>query len=177
MGRRRRAAKSKQSAAFVRENFESKEMTSVKEEELPKPPSIVSYAFQKETINKQNTHVKVTDHFMPNVKRVPIAIKFWSKYDSTTADAQSKLENIDKYFQLLEKSITEGPREKYQEPRTENQCYGWHSEPFYLLDPESCHLHYHPKKRHEITIVGEKINADKITQRPRFTGVPFKLPS
>lgn len=55
--------------------------------------------------------------------------------------------------------------------------YGWHSDPFYRQDPEDVHLLYHPKKRHEITIIGEKINADRITQRPRFTGIPFKLPS
>lgn len=55
--------------------------------------------------------------------------------------------------------------------------YGWHSDPFYRLETEDVHLLYHPKKRQEITLMGEKINADKITQRPRFTGMPFKLPS
>ncbi|XP_055633442.1 uncharacterized protein LOC129773813 [Toxorhynchites rutilus septentrionalis] len=154
-----------------------KEMASVQEEELPKPPAIVSYAFEKEVINKQNTHIRVTDHFLPNLNRVPIAIKFWSKYDSTTVEAQSRLDSFDKYFKLLEKNIAEGPREKYREPRTENQCYGWHTEPFYKLDTDDIHLLYNPKKRQEITIVGEKINADRITQRPRFTGIPFKLPS
>lgn len=92
-----------------------------KEEEVPKPPAIVSYAFEKEVINKQNRYSHVTDHFMPNVNRAPIAIKFWSKYDSTTAAAQSGLANFDKYFKLLEKNIAEGPKEKFQEPRTENQ--------------------------------------------------------
>ncbi|KXJ81280.1 hypothetical protein RP20_CCG020354 [Aedes albopictus] len=148
-----------------------------KEDEPPKPPAIVSYAFEKEVINKQNAISHVTDHFLPNLNRVPIAIKFWSKYDSTTAAAQSGLANFDKYFKLLEKNIAEGPKEKFQEPRTENQSYGWHSDPFYRQDPEDVHLLYHPKKRHEITIIGEKINADRITQRPRFTGIPFKLPS
>lgn len=95
--------------------------TVIKEEEVPKPPAIVSYAFEKEVINKQNAYINVTDHFMPNLNRVPIAIKFWSKYDSTTAAAQSGLANFDKYFKLLEKNIAEGPKEKFQEPRTENQ--------------------------------------------------------
>ncbi|KAL1373494.1 hypothetical protein pipiens_005168 [Culex pipiens pipiens] len=55
--------------------------------------------------------------------------------------------------------------------------YGWHSGAVDPLETEDAHLLYHPKKRQEITLIGEKINADKITQRPRFTGIPFKLPS
>ncbi|XP_038117122.1 uncharacterized protein LOC119769255 isoform X1 [Culex quinquefasciatus] len=151
--------------------------SSAPEEEVPKPPAIVSYAFEKEIINRANAHIRVTDSFMPDVRRVPIAIKFWSKYDSTSEEAQRKLANVHKYVELLEKNITEGPREKYQEPRTENQCYGWHSGAVDPLVTEDAHLLYHPKKRQEITLIGEKINADKITQRPRFTGIPFKLPS
>ncbi|XP_049547098.1 uncharacterized protein LOC125958011 [Anopheles darlingi] len=147
-----------------------------------RPPVTVSYAFEKELINRQNRHIRLYDSFLPSLKRVPIAIKFWSKYDSTAAGRASGLPNFDRYCALVEKQIAEGPRDRYPEPITESQCYGWHQEggpsSYRRYDGErDRHLHHHPKKRSQITLVGEKINADRITQRPRFTGVPFKLTS
>ncbi|XP_050099228.1 uncharacterized protein LOC126579722 [Anopheles aquasalis] len=144
-------------------------------------PATVSYAFEKELINRQNRHIRLYDSFLPSLKRVPIAIKFWSKYDSTAAGRASGLPNFDRYCALVEKTIAEGPRDRYPEPITESQCYGWHQEPSFGRrsgeGERDRHLHHHPKKRSQITLVGEKINADRITQRPRFTGVPFKLTS
>ncbi|XP_058063254.1 uncharacterized protein LOC131213261 [Anopheles bellator] len=150
----------------------------LKGEDSPsRPPAIVSYAFEKELINRQNRHIRLYDSFLPSLKRVPIAIKFWSKYDSTAAGRASGMPNFDRYCALVEKTIAEGPRERYPEPVTESQCYGWHYEPLQRYAGCDVHLHHHPKKRSQITLVGEKINADRITQRPRFTGVPFKLTS
>ncbi|XP_052901060.1 uncharacterized protein LOC128307324 [Anopheles moucheti] len=146
------------------------------EDSPPRPPAIVSYAFEKELINRQNRYIRLYDSFLPSLKRVPIAIKFWSKYDSTAA-GRSGLPNFDHYCALVEKTIAEGPRDRYPEPITESQCYGWYFEPVYRYEGRDIHLLYHPKKRSPITLVGEKINADRITQRPRFTGVPFKLTS
>ncbi|XP_035780148.1 uncharacterized protein LOC118460154 [Anopheles albimanus] len=145
-----------------------------------RPPATVSYAFEKELINRQNRHIRLYDSFLPSLKRVPIAIKFWSKYDSTAAGRASGLPNFDRYCALVEKTIAEGPRDRYPEPITESQCYGWHhqEQPCWRYEGErDRYLHHHPKKRSPITLVGEKINADRITQRPRFTGVPFKLTS
>ncbi|XP_055608448.1 uncharacterized protein LOC129755811 [Uranotaenia lowii] len=148
-------------------------MTSSAAGDAPKTCPAISFAFQKEIINRQNAHIRMTDNFMPNVKRAPIAVKFWSKYDSASVEAKSSLANFDKYFRLLEKSYQEGPKEKHCEPKTENQAYGWHTDAVF---PDS-HLLYKPRKKVEITIIGEKIQAEKITERPRFTGIPFKLPS
>lgn len=86
-----------------------------------RPPATVSYAFEKELINRQNRHIRLYDSFLPSLKRVPIAIKFWSKYDSTAAGRASGLPNFDRYCALVEKTIAEGPRDRYPEPITESQ--------------------------------------------------------
>lgn len=92
------------------------------EDSPPRPPAIVSYAFEKELINRQNRYIRLYDSFLPSLKRVPIAIKFWSKYDSTAA-GRSGLPNFDRYCALVEKTIAEGPRDRYPEPVTESQWY------------------------------------------------------
>ena len=42
-------------------------------------------------------------------------------------------------------------------------------------DEKDLNLLHYPRRRHEITKVGEKILADKISAREIFYGVPFKL--
>lgn len=53
--------------------------------------------------------------------------------------------------------------------------YGWLIEPFMKYDARDRKIFHHPKPRHEITQVGEKIFAEKVTERPKYNGVPFKL--
>lgn len=48
--------------------------------------------------------------------------------------------------------------------------YGWEVEPLTRYDDKDKKLFHHPKPRHEITLVGEKIQADKVTERPKYIG-------
>lgn len=60
--------------------------------------------------------------------------------------------------------------------KNENKIsYGWLIEPFIKYDDKDKKLFRHPKPRYEITQVGEKIFAEKVTERPKYMGVPFKL--
>jgi FAM183A and FAM183B related len=133
------------------------------------------YAFLKEEIEKQNRKHNFLhfETFRTNINRVPITSKFWSKYDS-------KVEVLDEqkhqnYLQQIEKSIVETPKDKYSEPIVESHQYGWIAGPFIKYDARDMELMHHPRTSGDITRIGEKIAADKATQRPKYTGIPFKL--
>jgi hypothetical protein len=53
--------------------------------------------------------------------------------------------------------------------------YGWIKEPFMKYDERDTELLNHPRNSSDITRVGEKIAAEKVTQRPKWAGLPFKL--
>jgi hypothetical protein len=135
----------------------------------------LSYAFLKEEIEKQNRKSNFLhfETFRTNINRVPITSKFWSKYDS-------KVEVLDEqkhqnYLQQIEKSIIEIPKDKYSEPIVESHKVGWIEGPFLKYDATDRELLNHPRTSGDITRVGEKIAAEKVTMRPKFSGIPFKL--
>jgi hypothetical protein len=132
------------------------------------------YAFLKEEIEKQERRSNFLHYesFRANIKRVPIASKFWSKYDSKV-DSKDEKKHQD-YLQQIEKSITEIPKDKYNEPIVESHVYGWKTA-FLNYDARDTELLFHPRYNSDITRVGEKIASEKNTERQKYTGVPFKL--
>lgn len=135
----------------------------------------LSYAFVKEEIEKQNRKSNFLhfETFRTNVNRVPIASKFWSKYDSKVEVLDEKKNQ--NYLQQIEKSMFDTPKDKYTEPMVESHKVGWIAGPFIKYDARDMELLHHPRTNGDITRVGEKIFADKVTQRPKYTGIPFKL--
>lgn len=135
----------------------------------------LSYAFLKEEIEKQNRRSNFLhfETFRTNINRVPITSKFWSKYESKveTLDEKKHQNNL----QQIEKSITETPKDKYTEPMVESHNIGWIPGPFIKYDARDMELMHHPRTSGDITRVGEKIAAEKDTQRPKYSGIPFKL--
>lgn len=135
----------------------------------------LSYAFLKEEIERQNrkTNFLHFEDFRTNIKRVPITSKFWSKYDSKVdVPDEDKHRN---YVRMIEKSIDETPKTKYSEPMVESHKVGWIGGQLINYDDKDMDLFYHPKISSDITRVGEKIAAERVTMRPKYTGVPFKL--
>lgn len=134
------------------------------------------YAFLKEEIEKQNRkslRYLHFDTFRTNVGRVPITSKFWSKYESKVeAPDEKKHQN---YLNQIEKSMFETPKDKYHEPMVESHKVGWISGPFIKYDARDMELMHRPRISGDITRIGERIAAEKVTQRPRYTGIPFKL--
>lgn len=135
----------------------------------------LSYAFLKEEIEKQNRKSNFLhfETFRTNINRVPITSKFWSKYDSKVEVPDEKKHQ--NYVDQIDKSITETPKTKYSEPMVESHKIGWISGPFFKYDARDMELLHHPRTSGDITRIGEKIAADKVTQRPKYTGIPFKL--
>lgn len=135
----------------------------------------ISYAFLKEDIERQNRRSNFLhfETFRTSVNRVPISHKFWSKYDSKVEVLDEKKHQD--YLEKIEKSIIETPKDKYSEPIVESHVYGWISGPFMKYDARDLELLHHPRVQGDITKVGEKISAEKATQRPKHTGIPFRL--
>lgn len=135
----------------------------------------LQYAFLKEDIEKQNRRSNFLhfETFRTNINRVPITSKFWSKYDSKVEVLDEKKHQ--NYLNLIEKSIYDTPKDKYSEPIVESQNYGWISGPFIKNDARDMELMHHPRISGDITRIGEKIAAERVTQRQKYSGVPFKL--
>lgn len=133
------------------------------------------YAFLKEDIEKQNRRSNFLhfETFRTNINRVPITSKWWSKYDSKVEVLDVKKHQ--NYLNLIEKSICDTPKDKYSEPIVESQKYGWIAGPFMKNDARDLELMHYPRISGDITRIGEKIAAEKVTQRQKYSGVPFKL--
>ncbi|CRK96629.1 CLUMA_CG010172, isoform A [Clunio marinus] len=138
-------------------------------------PENMSYGFLKENIEKQNRRSNFLhfETFRTNINRVPITTKFWSKYDSKVEDLDE--EKFQNYIHQIEKSINETPKTKYTEPMIESHKYGWITESVFKYDARDKELMHHPHVYGDITRIGEKIAAEKVTQRSKFSGVPFKM--
>lgn len=150
-----------------------------------------SYLLLKEQIEKQhrNSSILHYDQFRTNLNQVPITSKFWSKYDTNVVMDARQYQN---YLHQIDKSF-ETPKTKYSEPQVESHKLvhgiimktfivisnifriGWNTEPLLKLDLQDIELLHHPRVDGNITRVGEKIYAEKVSQRPKFSGHPFKL--
>lgn len=53
--------------------------------------------------------------------------------------------------------------------------YGWNSEQSLRYDDKDKKLFYRPKITTDVTVVDQLIAADKITTRPKFKGLVFRL--
>ncbi|CAO1382254.1 unnamed protein product [Diamesa serratosioi] len=135
----------------------------------------IPYLLLKEEIEKQNRNSNFFhyDHFRTNLKQVPIATKFWSKYDTNMVGMD--VEKHKSYLHQIDKTLDETPKTKYSEPQVESHKIGWITEPLLKMDSQDFELLHHPRVSGEITRIGEKIYAEKVTQRPKYTGHPFKL--
>lgn len=103
---------------------------------------------------------------------MPITTKFWSKYDSKPQKLDEAKHQI--YLKQIEKSMFETPKDKHSEPFLESHKVGWIGGPFIKYDARDMELMHHPRSSGDITRIGEKIAAEKATQRPKYTGIPFK---
>ncbi|KAL9879705.1 uncharacterized protein LOC119640322 [Glossina fuscipes] len=128
------------------------------------------YLFEKELINKQNKYIHIHETFIPCAVKTNNAIgKFYINRD------QLKPIKYISYLKLLErleynKFLPSGM------PRLESQVYGWmpcNVKRSAILGQ----LNYinAPKRRCYLTIHGEKLHNETITERTPFNGVRFLL--
>jgi hypothetical protein len=78
----------------------------------------------KELYKKEQCHEKLFTAFRPNLKRQPLAGKFYARHETRVGQPDKKL------MELIKREKSDGPKEKYLSPQTGNQEYGWNIKPF-----------------------------------------------
>ncbi|XP_061393295.1 uncharacterized protein LOC133328764 [Musca vetustissima] len=128
-----------------------------------KEPRPMPYLFEKELINRANKHIYVVDDFVPSRKVHHITAKFYAHHE------QKEPSNEREYRNFIDRPCPE----RHQ---TENSVYGWM--PSSLQDTKllkELNFINAPKQRCCLTIYGEILQSDKVTERPGFNGLRFHL--
>ncbi|XP_073833836.1 uncharacterized protein [Musca autumnalis] len=133
------------------------------EESGIKEPRPLPYLFEKELINRANKHIHVVDDFQPSRTTHHITAKFYAHHQ------QREPENEKVYRRFIDRPCPEWHL-------TENGVYGWMPQtlkPTHLLS--ELNFINAPKRRCCLTVYGEILQSDRITERPGFNGLPFHL--
>ncbi|KAH8419885.1 hypothetical protein KR009_003473 [Drosophila setifemur] len=133
----------------------------------PKP---LPYDFEKELIENSNRHIRLYKAFVPVSQVPPLTRKFYAQYEQRQpANPLRYLRNTWPEKQLeRQRQLVRGI------PLLESQVYGW----LPLQSREraaNLNFLHAPKLRCGMTIHGEKIIAERISERPPFNGLRFLL--
>ncbi|XP_013112246.1 uncharacterized protein LOC106090556 [Stomoxys calcitrans] len=128
-----------------------------------KDPKPLPYLFEKELINNSNRHIYVVDDFVPSRNIHHVDKKFYARHQ------QSEPENQTYYRSFVE-------RQEMVQHRTSNNVYGW-MPPSLKGTRLLSQLNFvsAPKQRGCLTVYGEIVQSDRITERPPFNGLRFYL--
>ncbi|XP_037048448.1 uncharacterized protein LOC119082889 [Bradysia coprophila] len=135
--------------------------------------NIYPHAFWLEKFNKES-HFQSTlfENYLPNTTNAKgFTPKFYSKYcdiDMTSKDYQ-------KFIKLIESEHKNRNMNRTGLPLCQNQEYGWICKPFINLDAKERERLIKPRCRGELSEFAEKLEEQKITARPKFGGLTFKV--
>ncbi|XP_030380844.1 uncharacterized protein LOC115628769 [Scaptodrosophila lebanonensis] len=131
-------------------------------------PRPLPYAFEKELIQKSNRHIRLTESFVPVTKVSPLTSKFYAHHE------QRKPRQPERFLRYTEVAQLER-RTPLGVPLLESQVYGWL--PLKTDCTPTIHLNvaHAPKLRCGMTIHGEHLLAERVTERPPFNGLRFLL--
>ncbi|XP_005178991.1 uncharacterized protein LOC101888756 [Musca domestica] len=126
-------------------------------------PRPMPYLFEKELINKANKHIYVVDDFVPSRNTHHITAKFYAHHQ------QREPRNDKAYRNFIERPCPE----RHQ---TENHVYGWMPQTLKATQLlRELNFINAPKQRCCLTVYGEILQSDKITERAGFNGLRFHL--
>ncbi|KAH8343569.1 hypothetical protein KR059_012696 [Drosophila kikkawai] len=133
----------------------------------PKP---LPYDFEKELIEKSNRHIRLYDTFVPVSQVYPLTRKFYAQFE------QRQPPNPLRYLPHTwpEKQLKRQHQLAKGVPILESQVYGWLPLPCRDRASDLNFLHA-PKLRCGMTVHGERLMAERITERPPFNGLRFLL--
>ncbi|KAH8340421.1 hypothetical protein KR067_001469 [Drosophila pandora] len=133
-------------------------------------PRPLPYDFEKELIQKSNRHIRLCESFVPVSQVHPLTRKFYAHFE------QRQPEDPLRYLRHTwpEKQVERDRQLRQGVPVLESQVYGWL--PLQTRDrvPDLNVLHA-PKLRCGMTVHGERLIAERITERPPFNGLRFLL--
>ncbi|XP_075158263.1 uncharacterized protein LOC142231525 [Haematobia irritans] len=128
-----------------------------------KDPRPIPYLFEKELINKSNKHIYVVDDFVPSRNIHHLDAKFYARHE------QSVPKNHTSYRSYVQ-------RPEIVQHKSENHVYGW-MPPSLKGTRLLSQLNFvsAPKQRCCLTVYGEIVQSDRITERPPFNGLRFHI--
>ena len=116
----------------------------------------------QELLAIENRMIRITEKFLPKTRSVLLTNKFYSKHEqdqdivkilSTDPEWERKYED---YKTLVKNSLTQGSKEKYNEPMTENNTYGW-EKPVQNFDKQDRARFFHPIVKSEFVYIDPRI--------------------
>ncbi|KAH8244813.1 hypothetical protein KR032_000875 [Drosophila birchii] len=133
-------------------------------------PRPLPYDFEKELIEKSNRHIRLYDAFVPVSQVYPLTRKFYAQFE------QRQPANPLRYLPHTwpEKQLERQRQLARGVPLLESQVYGWLPLPCRDRAADLNFLHA-PKMRCGMTVHGERLMAERITERPPFNGLRFLL--
>ncbi|XP_015041430.2 uncharacterized protein [Drosophila pseudoobscura] len=133
-------------------------------------PRPLPYDFEQELIRKSNRHIRLYEAFVPVSKEYMLTRKFYAEYEQRKPAQPLRFLRYTQPERLLERQR----QLRLGTPRLESQMYGWLPVQGRKCALELNFLHA-PKLRCSMTIHGENLMAERITERPAFNGLRFLL--
>ncbi|XP_055845722.1 uncharacterized protein LOC129911804 [Episyrphus balteatus] len=143
----------------------------IEEEHKRKVKAELPYLFEKELTQNQNKRIYIVDEFIATERVTPIEGKFYSKFN----DAHIKGITERQCFWKLTKEERNGSKLKLEFPVLESQMYGWMPKNVSKVALKRINYIQAPKLRCPMTIHGEKISSERVTERTKFAGERFNL--
>ncbi|XP_011198909.2 uncharacterized protein LOC105223017 [Bactrocera dorsalis] len=132
------------------------------EEEAP-PKAELPYSFEKELIENQNRHFCGHYTFVPCTLVEPLATKFYARHDQNTLDDEKYAKFVKQCGRRRARGIL---------PHLSGEVYGWL--PAAVGDSvKELNFICAPKIRTNMTIHGERVVSERVTERPPFNGLRF----
>ncbi|XP_018792804.1 PREDICTED: uncharacterized protein LOC108971295 [Bactrocera latifrons] len=121
------------------------------------------YNFEKELIENQNRHFCGHYTFVPCTIIEPLATKFYARHDRNTLDEEKFTKFVRQYGRRRARGIL---------PRLSGEVYGWLPA---AVGESVKELNFicAPKIRTNMTIHGERVVSERVTERPPFNGPRF----
>ncbi|XP_054727614.1 uncharacterized protein LOC129237144 [Anastrepha obliqua] len=123
------------------------------------------YNFEKELIENQNRHFCGHYTFVPCGRAEPLAAKFYARHDQNTLDYEKFMEFVAQRGRKCGRGIL---------PHLSGEVYGW-LPPNVSDSVKDLNFICAPKIRTDMTIHGEKLVGERVTERPPFNGLRFVL--
>ncbi|XP_055913473.1 uncharacterized protein LOC129947063 [Eupeodes corollae] len=141
------------------------------EHQMPKVKAELPYLFEKELTQNQNKRIYIVDEFIATERVAPIEGKFYSKFN----DAHSKDITARQCFWKLAEERRHGSKMQLEFPVLESQMYGWLPKNVSKVALKRINYVQAPKLRCPMTVYGEKISSERVTERTKFAGERFNL--
>ncbi|KPJ00843.1 PREDICTED: protein FAM183A-like [Papilio xuthus] len=93
-------------------------------------------------IYRELKHFRNYKIYRPNFKATPVTSKFYAAHDQIGEVSRELADKENNYCINVAKYRAKGPRSNYPWPVTDNQTYGWFSEPLLKIDRNDRRLYY-----------------------------------